>query len=148
MAGLSWASVASLALLFRFAWSQQLQGTPNYLPYPQLSSSCLNALNTSVACPRALGSLAVNGGMIDSNGTAALCVASCYSSLKSARSTIAGACTGSNDSIVYNGVGYPGMLFNIPVKVHRPTGPRSRLAATFFADNYLFTYNTSCRTDR
>ena len=86
--------------------------------------------------------------MIDGNGTAALCVDSCYSSLESARSTIAGACTGSDDIIVYNDVAYPGMMFNLPVKVHRLSVLRSRFAATFFADSYLFAYNMSCRTDR
>lgn len=86
--------------------------------------------------------------MIGGDGTVALCVNSCYSSLVSARSTIAGACTGSDDFIVYNDVAYPGMMFNLSVKMHRLSVFRSRFAATFFADSYLFAYNMSCRTDR
>ena len=109
MARLSWASAASLVLLLWGVWSQQLQGSYRYISYPQLSQSCQNALNTTVTCPLALAPLAISGGIIDGNGTAALCVASCYSSLMSARTTIAGACKGSNDSIVYKTVAYPGM---------------------------------------
>jgi hypothetical protein len=82
--------------------------------------------------------------MIDSNSTAALCVDSCYSSLESARSTIAGACTGSDDFIMYNDVAYPGM---ISISIDRVFFAQ-RFTATFYADSYLLTYNMSCRTDR
>ena len=54
--------------------------------------------------------------MVDANGTAALCIDSCYASLKSAKSTIAEACTGSNDTIVYNEVAYPGKALSLLVE--------------------------------
>lgn len=56
----------------------------------------------------------------------AVCVDSCYTSLEAARTVIAAACTLSTDVIVVENVAYP---------------------ATFIVDNYLFTYQMSCRTD-
>jgi len=46
-----------LAFLIKLSWSQQLQGPPAGLPY-NVSASCLQALNTSVACPAALSDAA------------------------------------------------------------------------------------------
>ncbi|OCK74384.1 carbohydrate-binding module family 50 protein [Lepidopterella palustris CBS 459.81] len=126
MCGSSLIYVTFLALGFRYVRSQQLQGASTYMAYHQLSPSCQDALNTSVACPFGLGSLASDGGMIDSDGTTALCVDSCHSSLLSAQSTIAEACTSTDDIVVFNDVAYP---------------------ATFFVDNYLLAYSMACRTD-
>jgi hypothetical protein len=55
-----------------------------------------------------------------------VCVDDCYSSLEAARSVIAAACTLDTDIIVVENVAYP---------------------ATFIVDNYLFTYELSCRKD-
>jgi hypothetical protein len=41
------------------AWTQQLTDANMDMAYPQLSISCQNALNTRVACPRALASLSL-----------------------------------------------------------------------------------------
>ena len=46
-----------LALFIQSTWSQQLQGPPMGMPY-NLSASCTQALNTSVACPGALADVA------------------------------------------------------------------------------------------
>lgn len=54
-------------------------------------------------------------------------MSSCYASLVAARTAIAAACTLSADVIVVEKVAYP---------------------ATFIVDNYLSTYQMSCRTDR
>jgi hypothetical protein len=56
----------------------------------------------------------------------AVCVDGCYSSLETARTTIAAECALDTNVIVVENVAYP---------------------ATFFVDNYLFTYELSCRTD-
>jgi hypothetical protein len=85
-----------------------------------------------------------SGAILDEEGTAALCVDSCYSSLESARSTIAGACTASTDVIVENKVAYPGIHPCSPAVVNF----YSCLLATFFVDNYIYTYDVSCRKDR
>ena len=55
-----------------------------------------------------------------------VCVDDCYSSLEAARSVIAAACTLDIDIIVVENVAYP---------------------AIFIVDNYLFTYELSCRKD-
>ena len=47
-----------LALFFRLTWSQQLQGPPMGMPY-NLTTSCMQALNTNVTCPSALADLAI-----------------------------------------------------------------------------------------
>lgn len=56
----------------------------------------------------------------------AVCVDGCYRSLETARTTIADECALNTDVIVVENVAYP---------------------ATFFVDNYLFTYELSYRTD-
>ncbi|MCJ1245494.1 hypothetical protein MMC30_002698 [Trapelia coarctata] len=56
----------------------------------------------------------------------ALCVDSCYSSLLSTRGTIQQGCTASTDIIVYDDIAYP---------------------ATYVVDNFIFTYDVSCRKD-
>ncbi|CAG8905566.1 unnamed protein product [Penicillium egyptiacum] len=61
-----------------------------------------------------------------SDEVAVVCVDGCYASLESARTVIAAACTLDTDVIVTENVAYP---------------------ATFIVDNYLFTYQVSCRTD-
>lgn len=97
------------------------------MEYPGLSKSCQSALNTSVSCQLALYPLAQewacsiylfirllidyysSGGVLDEEGVEALCVDSCLSSLQSARSTIAEACTAQTDEIVLDDIAYPGM---------------------------------------
>ncbi|KAF2719531.1 carbohydrate-binding module family 50 protein [Polychaeton citri CBS 116435] len=90
------------------SWAQQLSGASMFVNYTGLSSSCVNALNTSVSCPLFLSPTSVDGAILDSDQVGALCVDSCHSSLQSARSKIASACTASTDIIVYNSVAYPG----------------------------------------
>lgn len=51
-----------------------------------------------------------SNGILDDDGVQAVCVDSCYSSLQSARSTIAAACTANTDVIVLDAIAYPGKL--------------------------------------
>lgn len=55
-----------------------------------------------------------------------VCVDDCYSSLEAARSVVAAACTLDTDITVFENMAYP---------------------ATFIVDNYLSTYELSCRKD-
>ena len=50
-----------------------------------------------------------SGAILDNEGTEALCIDSCYSSLESARTVIAGACTAKTDVIVEEELAYPGI---------------------------------------
>ena len=58
-----------------------------------------------------------SGAILDEEGTEALCIESCFSSLESARSSIVGACTASSDLIVEDEVAYPGIHACSPVAV-------------------------------
>ena len=49
-----------------------------------------------------------SGGLLDSDGIPYLCESLCLSSLESARSIIAGACTASTDVVVISDIEYPG----------------------------------------
>jgi len=115
-----------LLVSFGLTWAQQLSDFQIYMGYPGLSSSCEQALNTSVSCPAFLSSVSVRGGTLDTDEVTALCSDTCYSSLGSARDTIKGACIVSTDVIVYNDQAY---------------------SATFIVDNFIYTYSLSCRKD-
>lgn len=73
----------------------------------------------------------------------ALCDDPCYSSLEDARKKIHQACTSSNDQIVNDNVAYPGRhpRTSGSVEVAKP------IAATYLVDNFIYTYNMSCRRD-
>ncbi|KAL4739523.1 hypothetical protein BDV11DRAFT_169938 [Aspergillus similis] len=117
----------ALGLLFAVSGHcQQLSDAPSYINYPGLSEACLTALNTTVSCPPFLNPVSASGEILDSDLVTELCVDSCYTSLDDARDTIQEACTASTDVIVHNNIAYP---------------------ATFIVDNYLHTYNVSCRKD-
>ncbi|KAJ5153569.1 LysM domain protein [Penicillium canariense] len=118
----------ALGLLFAVSGHyQQLSDAPSYINYPGLSEACLTALNTTVSCPPFLNPVSASREILDSDLVTELCVDSCYTSLDNARDTIQEACTASSDVIVHNNIVYP---------------------ATFIIDNYLYTYNVSCRKDR
>ncbi|KAL4958979.1 uncharacterized protein BDV14DRAFT_194147 [Aspergillus stella-maris] len=118
---------AALGLLFApFANCQQLSDAPSYIDYPGLSNACLTALNTTVTCPPFLSPVSASGEILDFDLVTELCVNACLTSLKDARDTIQDACTADTDVIVHNNIAYP---------------------ATFIVDNYLNTYNVSCRKD-
>lgn len=141
-----------LALFIQSTWSQQLQGPAMGMPY-NVSASCTQALNTSVACPGALADVAAkwvpscpwpavnrsptnthhSGGIIDTDGISYLCETSCLSSLQSARSTIAQACTASTDVVVYNDIAYPGSQTKLmeSATISELLQPHSSLIVTF-----------------
>ncbi|KAJ0424778.1 hypothetical protein BJY00DRAFT_308683 [Aspergillus carlsbadensis] len=106
--------------------AQQLSGAPTYLDYPGLSTACVAALNATVDCPPFLSPVSASGETLDADLVAELCVDSCFVSLEDAQETIKGACTAATDVIVYDRIAYP---------------------ATFIVDNFVYTYNLSCRTD-
>ncbi|KAB8227370.1 uncharacterized protein BDW43DRAFT_247217 [Aspergillus alliaceus] len=114
------------ALLIQSALGQQPAGTQMFVNYPGLSDGCMEALATTVSCPPFLPVISQNNAVLDEDTVRELCVAGCYSSLKAARATIQAACTASTDMIVYEGVAYP---------------------ATFIADNYMLTFDVSCKKD-
>ncbi|KAE8353839.1 hypothetical protein BDV28DRAFT_132335 [Aspergillus coremiiformis] len=121
-----WTAILS-SLLIQSAWTQQPAGTEMYVGYPGLSDACRAALATDVTCPPFISVVSVQKAILDSDEVQELCIDSCYTSLQKARSTIKTACTADTDIIVYDNVAYP---------------------ATFIADNYLFTYEVSCKKDK
>jgi len=57
MANLTRRYAVAVALLSASIWAQQLSGAQMYMGYPGLSTSCEQALNTSVSCPIILSPL-------------------------------------------------------------------------------------------
>jgi hypothetical protein len=57
MAQLLKLSILFLTLYFAPTWTQQISGTQMWMNYPGLSTNCLQALNTSVACSIVLNPL-------------------------------------------------------------------------------------------
>lgn len=94
--------------------------------YTGLSTDCQQALATNVTCSPYLGVVSETNGIVTADQIEDVCVDDCYSSLEAARSVITAACTLDTDIIVVENVAYP---------------------ATFIVDNYLFTYELSCRKD-
>ncbi|KAL6230075.1 hypothetical protein BDW75DRAFT_245169 [Aspergillus navahoensis] len=117
---------ALVAGFLPMAWAQQFAGTEMFTAYPGLSPTCQEALATNVTCPPYLGIISESNGVMTSDQVNEACINNCYTSLESARTTIASACTLDTDVIVVEGVAYP---------------------ATYIVDNYLFTYRLSCRKD-
>lgn len=137
----------ALALLSASIRAQQLSGAQMYMGYPGLSTSCEQALNTSVSCPIFLSPLSAksvtpgsfsisvlrskeilsflttianthnSGATLDTEEVDALCVDSCYTSLESARTSIQQACTASTDVIEFDNIGYPGNSFSPEVRL-------------------------------
>ncbi|KAJ5656875.1 hypothetical protein N7507_008825 [Penicillium longicatenatum] len=120
------ALLAPLAVLLPLSWAQQFTGTQMFTNYTGLSTDCQQALATNVTCSPYLGIVSENNGVVTADQIEDVCVDDCYSSLEAARSVIAAACTLDTDIIVVENVAYP---------------------ATFIVDNYLFTYELSCRKD-
>ncbi|CAG7962411.1 unnamed protein product [Penicillium salamii] len=120
------ALLAALAVLLPLSWAQQFTGTQMFTNYTGLSTDCQQALVTNVTCSPALGVVSESNGVVTADQIEDVCVDDCYSSLEAARSVIALACTLDTDIIVVDEVAYP---------------------ATFIVDNYLFTYELSCRKD-
>ncbi|KAJ5964996.1 uncharacterized protein N7479_004872 [Penicillium vulpinum] len=114
------------ALLIPAVLGQQPVGLQVFTNYTGLTEVCKDALATNVTCPPFLLVVSPDNAILDEDQVTELCVNDCYTSLKSARATIQAACTEDTDVIVYEDVAYP---------------------ATFIADNYLFTYDVSCRKD-
>ncbi|TLD08606.1 uncharacterized protein PgNI_07373 [Pyricularia grisea] len=122
-------AVALLLLDFPGAAAQQLV---NYV-YPHellgLSTACFAAVNTTVSsCPSWLaphsGLSRVSFEMLKTPQLTALCGGSCQTELTALQSTIAKACTGSSDVMVYDDhIAYP---------------------ATFLVDRFLFAASLSC----
>ncbi|KNG89016.1 hypothetical protein ANOM_002404 [Aspergillus nomiae NRRL 13137] len=119
-----WAALA--ALLIQSAHGQQPVGTQMFVDYPGLSDECKAGLATNVSCPPFLPAVSQDNAILDYDAVRELCVDDCYRSLKTARATVQAACTASTDVIVYEDVAYP---------------------ATFIADNYLLTFEVSCKKD-
>ncbi|KAF4160012.1 hypothetical protein CNMCM6936_004141 [Aspergillus lentulus] len=107
------------------AAAQQPAGVQMYTAYPGLSESCQRALATNVSCPPFITVVSQSNAILDAEQVSELCVEGCYTSLESAKADIEAVCT-SMDVIVYETVAYP---------------------ATFIVDNYLLTYQLSCRKD-
>ncbi|OGM50928.1 hypothetical protein ABOM_000718 [Aspergillus bombycis] len=136
-----WAALP--ALLIQSAHGQQPAGTQMFVNYPGLSDGCKEALATNVTCPPFLPAVSQDNAILDDAAVGELCVDSCYSSLNRARATIQAACTASTDVIVYEDVAYPGNY------LHPRLGSLlMEFLATFIADNYLLTFEVSCKKDK
>ncbi|KAJ5436947.1 hypothetical protein N7445_007832 [Penicillium cf. griseofulvum] len=127
MAGFRMVVTAALAGLVPLSWAQQFTNTTMFTTYAGLSPACQEALATNVTCSPTLGVVSESNEVMTLDEVAVVCVDGCYASLESARTVIAAACKLDTDVIVTGDVAYP---------------------ATFIMDNYLFTYQVSCRTDR
>ncbi|RAH57731.1 LysM domain protein [Aspergillus piperis CBS 112811] len=75
--------------------------------YTGLSTSCKGALATNVTCSPYLGIISESNGIMTTDQVNAVCIDSCYASLKAARSTIMTACTLSTDVITIHNIAYP-----------------------------------------
>lgn len=95
--------------------------------YPGLSSTCISALNGTVACLSSLGGYGNSSQAAYSKPLEAFCTEECYESLSTIRRDVEASCTGASDSVEEEG----GL---------RP--------ATWIIDQFIYTFNTTCVKDR
>ncbi|KAF8594967.1 hypothetical protein BDV93DRAFT_564879 [Ceratobasidium sp. AG-I] len=88
------------------------------------TSACGKALNASIACDVSLGP-ASGGAQLQASTLSTLCVPSCYTALKSYRTSVASAC---GTSVVIQ-------------------GSDATFPITYLVDNFLYTYNSTCLKD-
>ncbi|KAI0157093.1 carbohydrate-binding module family 50 protein [Hypoxylon sp. FL1284] len=114
-------------LLYGSAQSQNFEHLVVGLNYPNLTSTCLQSLNTTVAnCPELLLGVSVDNERLDTEQLGALCTAECQTGLQNARKVIASGCNAPTDIMEIDGIVWP---------------------ATYIIDRYLYTYNLACRKD-
>ncbi|KAH7346290.1 hypothetical protein BKA65DRAFT_274098 [Rhexocercosporidium sp. MPI-PUGE-AT-0058] len=94
--------------------------------YPGVSTACGATLNPQLSCDDVLAEIAWESRYLQTKQLSSLCVETCVASMRSARSNIVGACTGTNDVIVESGLAYP---------------------ATFVLDHLINAWQTTCRKD-
>lgn len=97
-----------------------------FVEYPGLSTSCIAALNSTVACVDSLVEVAWSDLMPSDTQLRSLCVQSCGSSLESLRTAVAGACTAENDTITIDGEIWP---------------------ATYIPERFQYYYGLKCLQD-
>ena len=89
--------------------AQQFEDLQFAVSYPQLSESCVEALNTTVGgCPGLLMLVAQKHRYLHHDELTDICTTDCRSSLASVRAIIALACNAASDVVEIAPVTYPG----------------------------------------
>lgn len=106
--------------------AQQFPHSSFSVEYDGISASCTEAMNATLACDDALGSVSLNFVWLDEIRLQSVCANTCFDDLEKARLSIQSACTASTDVIVEGNRAYP---------------------ATYVLDNLIYTFNVTCRKD-
>lgn len=121
------ASSLLVVLIFSTIGSSQKFGNSSFdAEYEGVSTACGATLNPQLSCDDVLGEIAWESKYLSATQLNNLCSSACVDSLRSARSSIEGVCTGPNDIIVDSGLAYP---------------------ATFVLDHLINAWQTTCRKD-
>ena len=88
--------------------------------------------------------------ILSSDELADFCTADCRSSLAEVEGLIQSRCTGERDVVVIDSIAFPGEYLTLVIR--NTFLPSSSLncflsVATYFVDNYLYSYDISCQRD-